>query len=327
MYSVGIVGLGHVARHHVAALERSRQFRLVAGCDRDPSRFGLLGDKVSRFTDIEDMLAMTGLDAVIVASPNRVHVDHGLRVLEAGKWLVMEKPLAETREEFDRFNARRKALNGKCTLALHAAFGVELEWFCQQHGMPGDAAHQLVEFRSNFYDPYFENQHLVDSARSLGGAWVDSGINALSVISRFIDPNALEIIDSRMTRVAGPKCREVQGSVDFAFNNVGLCREGSIDTNWTLGRNKKTTLIRVAGDDSRYLLDHSAQQVIRQDDGGGRVLFSCDNGLPRLTNHYVGVFDDLGRQFDTGADNFSICEPLHDLLYQAEEWETSSHVR
>jgi D-galactose 1-dehydrogenase len=327
VYTVGIVGLGHVARHHVAALERSRQFRLVAGCDRDPSRFGLLGDNVATFTHIEEMLAMTGLDAVIVASPNRVHVDHGLRVLEAGKWLVMEKPLAETREDFDRFNARRKALNGKCTVALHAAFGVELEWFCQQRGMPGDAAHQLVEFRSNFYDPYFKNQHLVDSARSLGGAWVDSGINALSVVSRFVDPNALEISDSRMTRVAGPECREVQGSVDFTFKNLGLDCEGSIDTNWTLGRNKKTTLIRVSGEDSRYLLDHSAQQVIRKGDGGDRLLFSCDNGLPRLTNHYIGVFDDLGRQFDTGLDNFSICAPLHDLLYRAEEWETRTRVR
>jgi D-galactose 1-dehydrogenase len=319
MYNIGIVGLGHVARHQVDGLNRTRQFRLVAGCDTDPRCFGLLDKKVATFTDIEAMLAIRELDVVIVASPNRLHVEHGIRVMEADKWLVMEKPLAESREEFERFRSRYKALNGRCTLALHAAFGAELEWFCKQHAAAGENRQGLVEFRSRFYDPYFENGRLKKSVRSLGGSWVDSGINALSVIGRLMDLQTLEISDSRMSRVAESECRELQGSVDFTFRGKATNGEGWIDTNWTLGRNSKTTRIRFAGDDGRYLLEHSAQEVIREQDGRSEVLFRCENGLPRLTNHYVGVFDDLARQLEQGGDNFSYCDVLHRLLYAAEE--------
>jgi hypothetical protein len=66
------------------------------------------------------------------------------------------------------------------------------------------------------------------------------------------------------------------------------------------------------------ILDHSEQQVIVSENGESRVVFNNDNGLPRLTNHYIGVFSDLARQMRSGKDNFAYCQQLHDLLYEAE---------
>jgi D-galactose 1-dehydrogenase len=316
MYNIGIVGLGHVARHQISALERSEKFRLIAGCDTDASCFEVLCDTVQSFTEIDEMLALPDLDVVVIASPNRMHVEHGIRVMEAGKWLVMEKPLAETQEELDRFSARCQALDGKCTLALHAAHGVEVEWFCREYAST-DRFGDVVAFDARFYDPYFENGLLTNSARSLGGSWIDSGINALSVVCRMVDAAALQITDSRMTRVAGTDCHEVQGTVDFCITGPPG-GAGSIDTNWTLGRNSKSTRIVFSVDGSRYLLDHSAQEVVRYQDGHPEVIFTCTNGLPRLTNHYIGVFDEVARQIQEGSDNFEYCLELHRLLYQAE---------
>jgi D-galactose 1-dehydrogenase len=316
MYNIGIVGLGHVARHQISALERSGKFRLIAGCDTDASCFELLSADVQSFTEIDEMLGLPGLDVVVVASPNRLHVDHGIRVMEAGKWLVMEKPLAETQEELERFSARRQALGGKCTLALHAAHGVEVEWFCREYASTGRFG-DVVAFDARFYDPYFENGLLTSSARSLGGSWIDSGINALSVICRMVDAAALEITDSRMTRVAGTDCHEVQGTVEFRIAGP-QGGTGSIDTNWTLGRNSKSTRIAFSDDDGRYVFDHSGQEVIRYQDGQPEVVFTCTNGLPRLTNHYIGVFDEVARQIQEDSHNFEYCLELHRLLYQAE---------
>ena len=316
MYTVGIVGLGHVARHQMAALELSSRFRLVAGCDKDDRALDLLRPPVRKFKAFEEMLALPEPEVVVIASPNRLHVEHGIAAMEAGKWVVMEKPLAETREEFERFDEAKSRLGGKCTFALHAAHGLEVEWFCREG--TGNAGRELVGFDARFYDPYFENGRLVPSARSLGGSWIDSGINALSVICRFVSPPDLDIRDSRMTRVAESGCREVQGTVDFRIGAAGR-GNGGIDTNWTLGRNHKSTLLEFAGPGGKYLLDHSGQRVLRCDPQGSNVEFACGNDRPRLTNHYIGVFAEVAAQIERDTDNFEYGRALHELLYSAEE--------
>ena len=319
-YNIGIVGLGHVARHQISALQRSPRFNLIAGCDTDPGQFRLLDSSAQVFSSLDDMLQLDELEVVVIASPNRLHVAHGIQTMEAGKWVAMEKPLAETRADFQQFKEQRERLHGNCTLALHAAYGVEMEWFCGDGaaGLPERA--ELESFDCRFYDPYFDNGLLLQAGRSLGGSWTDSSINALSVIGRFLDIRGLQMTDSRMTRVADSGCREVQGTVDFNFSTNGSDGEGSIDTNWTIGRNHKSTVVSYVDSGGRYLLDHSLQQITRLDGKSREVLYICDNDLPRLTNHYSGVFANLATQLDSGQDNFAYCETLHDLLYQAEEW-------
>jgi predicted dehydrogenase len=87
MYNIGIAGLGHVAVHQVAALTKTGVFNLVAVCDPDPGRLALLGEGRTTFTDIADMLSLPELDVVVVATPNRLHVDHGVQVLSQANGL------------------------------------------------------------------------------------------------------------------------------------------------------------------------------------------------------------------------------------------------
>ena len=318
LYSVGIVGLGHVAGHHKAAIEGSDAFRLVAVCDPDESRFEGFAPGVACFTDIGGLLQAPSVDVVVVASPNRMHVRHGMDAMAAGKWVVMEKPLAESRADFERFAARRTELDGRCTLALHSAFGLDVDWFCRSMAEERLPPLTLSSFHAGFYDPYFEEGLLLDRASSLGGSWLDSGINALSVVCRLVSPERLSVTDSRMTRLAAAGCREVQGTVEFEFTRDGSHGSGTIDTNWTLGRNSKITRLGCT-DGREYVLDHTAQAVLLRESGEERVLFTCDNGLPRLTNHYIGVFADLARQLRAGQDNFSYCQRLHSLFFEAED--------
>ena len=320
MFNVGIIGLGHVASHQIAAIETSGDFQLVAGCDPDLSRHSLLDRSVDAYADSKDLLKRSDLDVVVVASPNRMHVSHGTQVMAAGKWLFMEKPLAETQEEFDSFDRKLQEYDSHCTLALHAAFGQEIEWYCdEQNNQESDGSH-IHSFAAEFYDPYFGDGEIKQRATSLGGAWMDSGINALSVIGRVMSLDDLVICDSRMTRTDQSDCLEVQGTVDFEFSRPRGPGTGVVETSWTTGRDKKRTTLGFDGSGKKIILDHSAQQVILREQEQDQLLFSCVNGLPRLTNHYMGAFRDLAAQMNAGEDNFSYCQKLHRLLYQAENW-------
>ena len=61
-----------------------------------PSRSVAKDRGVSHFTELDACLSATSLDGVIVASPNHLHLAHGLACLNAGIPVLIEKPLADT---------------------------------------------------------------------------------------------------------------------------------------------------------------------------------------------------------------------------------------
>jgi predicted dehydrogenase len=242
--------------------------------------------------------------------------------MEAGKRLIIEKPVAETQAGFDVLAATQQRLSAHCTVALHAAFGVEVEWFVNElaNGTYDDL--EFESFHCQFYDPYVLNGQLQPGASSLGGSWIDSGINALSVICRLLDAESLTMSNSRMNRSSDLACLEVQGLVDFTVSDSRskFFGSGTIETDWTTGQNRKVTTLAMAGGSRKLVLNHSEQTVVMVAGGDEEIVFECANDLPRLTNHYIGVFDDLAEQIQSGHDNLGYCRKLHEFLYQAESW-------
>ena len=320
MIRVGIVGLGHVAAHQIEALECCEDLQLVAGCDTNAEALNCLPDEAARYGKLGQLLEDRSVDAVVVASPNRLHVEHSKQVMAAGKWLVLEKPIAVSRNEAEALARFRSESQARCTVALHAAFGFEVEWMCDQLDTGKFDRDAIVRISSGFYDPYIVDGRVLDHARSLSGSWLDSGINALSVIDRVLDGKALSITDSRMTRIAASGCSEVQGSVEYRFARQSGYGCGVIDTNWTIGRNRKVTSLHLQDNTTTIVIDHSAQCVALHAGKDATELFRCDDGRDRLTNHYIGVFNDLAMQMREGRDNFDRSVALHDIVYAAEEW-------
>lgn len=109
---LGIIGCGKVSweRHH-PALRRLPQFRVDAVCDTDSAKAGRISTLfgASRtFTDFRELVQQSDIDAVAVLTPTGAHAETGVAVLDAGKHLFMEKPLALTLAEADRLVEARK---------------------------------------------------------------------------------------------------------------------------------------------------------------------------------------------------------------------------
>ena len=92
---IGLVGLGEIAlRAHLPALEREPRVALVAVADSDPQRLAAAPPGVRTTTDTARVLTDPELDAVIVATPPAATAALVREALEAGKWVLAEKPLA-----------------------------------------------------------------------------------------------------------------------------------------------------------------------------------------------------------------------------------------
>jgi phthalate 4,5-cis-dihydrodiol dehydrogenase len=103
---IGIIGAGGIAaKMHLPQLDKipGVEISLLAG--RKESRLKVLskrhGGRIA--TDYKAVIDDPEVNAVIIATPHPHHVDWGIAALKAGKHLLMQKPLAPTLDEADRF--------------------------------------------------------------------------------------------------------------------------------------------------------------------------------------------------------------------------------
>jgi len=93
---IGVVGVGALGRHHARHLAQLDGVRLVGICDTDPVRAMSVAAEVGTrsFADLDELLR--AIEAVTVAVPTPAHAEVGLRALQYGVPVLMEKPLSDT---------------------------------------------------------------------------------------------------------------------------------------------------------------------------------------------------------------------------------------
>ncbi len=95
-----IVGAGFIGPHHVDAVRRGGYADVVVLVDRDPQRGPLTARSLGverAVTDIEAVLGDPSIDVVHICTPNHTDVDLARAAMEAGKHVVVEKPVATDR--------------------------------------------------------------------------------------------------------------------------------------------------------------------------------------------------------------------------------------
>jgi predicted dehydrogenase len=101
-----IVGCGMIARFHVRALEEVAGAKVTAYVSRSKSSADkLIADTLTPvpiFTDLSAALKRPDVDVVIITTPSGAHLEPAVAAANAGKHVVVEKPLEITHERCDR---------------------------------------------------------------------------------------------------------------------------------------------------------------------------------------------------------------------------------
>ncbi len=94
---VAVVGAGYWGPNLVRNFSASPEVHLQWVCDLDVDQARRAAGRYSTVrvtSEFEEVLHDPGVDAVAIATPAATHIDLGLAALEAGKHVLMEKPLA-----------------------------------------------------------------------------------------------------------------------------------------------------------------------------------------------------------------------------------------
>lgn len=105
LLNVGIVGLGRMGnRHATNFLRLVPRARLLCVCTPAPAELdwakeNLAPHGVQIYASFEEMIAVDGLQAVVIASSTALHVPQTLAALERGLHVLCEKPISTSVDE------------------------------------------------------------------------------------------------------------------------------------------------------------------------------------------------------------------------------------
>jgi phthalate 4,5-cis-dihydrodiol dehydrogenase len=201
---LGIVGAGRVAANHARAAQRLDGVALRAIAEVDDTRreafareYDCAGER-----GLDDLLRRDDIALVVLALPHRLHAAAAIQALQAGKHVLVEKPMAMSMEECDRMLAAARAADRLLAVGLTHHF----------HPVPAAARDLVQSGRLGRLVWATETQY---SQRRLGSnpAWLfdraEGGGQLLANGVHFID---------RLMMLAGSRIVTVKALVGSFFN-------------------------------------------------------------------------------------------------------------
>ena len=305
-----MLGLGVIAETHLAVLSQLPSVQLSFVVDPapvTPPRFrGAPPPPLYR--SLDDALGEHQPDVIVIATPTPTHVDLTQRTLQGSQARVLvEKPLAHDLDSLQRLESTcaPEILRSRVFVAHHFAFSPEVRWGAEQlraHPEWGP----VKRIVASFHDAY-----ITDAAHSFEAytsSWVDSGVNQLSMLSRFVD-----LVDR------GPIQERDNGATSWCtagFRSAGETGTAALRTSWQAVASSKRTTLYLEQSGVEVWLDHTAVTGFVTRHGELLDQHVNDGSTPRKLAHYRPLWESFLADTPDPILGFDAAAHVVRLLYQ-----------
>lgn len=144
MVKIGVIGLGSMGNTHLDAYGKLDNAHVVAVADMDEGRRtgktkvggniegqakgGFDFSSVKQYADAAELIADPDVRMVDICLPTPLHVRFAIQALEAGKHVLVEKPLARNADDADRLVAAAAKAEGLAMCAMCMRFWPGWDW-------------------------------------------------------------------------------------------------------------------------------------------------------------------------------------------------------
>ncbi len=186
-FRVGIVGAGGVSQlFHIPLLKKNERVELVAIADHDYAKVAALAEKekIPKFyRDAEKIFCDPDIDAVHINTPTNSHLALTLAALEAGKHVLVEKPMARKSEEAQRMVQAAKKAGHHLMVDMNLRFRPDV--MILHEFVRGGELGTVRVIRASWLkrkETWSRSPWLHESRISGGGVLMDLGLQMLDVV-------------------------------------------------------------------------------------------------------------------------------------------------
>lgn len=112
MIKFATIGSNFIVHQFIEAAREVADFEYVAAYSRTYETGAALAKQYGAktvYTDLEELARETNIDAVYIASPNSLHAEQSILMMQHGKHVLCEKPIASNSQEFEEMAKVAKA--------------------------------------------------------------------------------------------------------------------------------------------------------------------------------------------------------------------------
>jgi UDP-N-acetyl-2-amino-2-deoxyglucuronate dehydrogenase len=223
-YNVGIIGYGWVATAHIAAINASPFAQVTAIYSSRPLNDAELsarwGSPIKTYTDLPALLADQDLHVVSICSYPYQHKEHAVLAAEAGKHIIIEKPLALSWEDCLAVEEAVKKAGVKTCVCFECRFSsqfISTKAVIDQ-GLLGDLHYGEVDYYHGL-GPWY-GQYRWNTRKDAGGsALLTAGCHALDALLLCMGTDVDEV-SSYETRSA----HEIFEPFEYATSSVTILK-------------------------------------------------------------------------------------------------------
>lgn len=187
---MGLVGCGYISDAHVRGyLALSDRVRVTAVCDVDPDRARACANTLrvdQVYTDYEAFLADSDVEAVDLCLPHRVHAPATVAAAEAGKHVLVEKPIAPTLEDADAMIRAARQAGVKLMVAHNQRYHPEHRQIREllDEGAIGQIYCARADHNMDFRPP---DSHFIRRKEAAGGgAMIGYGVHRIDLLRWYV---------------------------------------------------------------------------------------------------------------------------------------------
>ncbi len=205
---IGLIGAGEVAENRLLpALFTLPETKLWSIASRNIERAKTLTERFGAcapqpaFTSLDEMLLDPELDAVIIATPDKLHAEMAIKAANAGKQVFVEKPMATDVDDAERMIVAAKANNVKLAVGYHLRHHAGHHMLRAQidKGMMGTPKHVRVMWSYNAP----ANDWRASEALARWWSLAAVGTHAIDLAMWFLKEEGVPLVQSEIFRDEG----------------------------------------------------------------------------------------------------------------------------
>lgn len=229
-----LIGCGRIAVNHVKAVAANK-LEFVAMCDIDDSKFDIMLNKAGcgdfpetkRYQDYKVMLQENpGIELIAIATESGSHAKIALDCIEAGKNLIIEKPIAMSISDANLIVERAKEKKVKVSACHQNRFNVAVQKTRKalEQGRFGRMSHGAIHVRWNRNKSYYDQAMWRGTWAEDGGCLMNQCIHGIDLLRWMMDDKPVQVFAQTRQRFHDYLEAEDVGIaiVSFANGSIGL---------------------------------------------------------------------------------------------------------